>query len=242
MARLKNSVLITDKVQTPGFEVQTLKRSAPSLFYLVFVVVLLWVALVLRLLFDDFSVSMLKGIWSSKQYFIFLRTNKYDSPVPLAYIFLAKNLILALFVYLFLEKIHPVGMQTFQFGLLIKVILSVFFFFLLRSLAELIFNWTIGTGPIFKAFSIQQLFIDFTWGMVLLCICIVCIYNPVFNLKDPLPGISILLGLYLVFNIFKSYQLLSNIRISYRLHFFLYICSFKVLPVLLLAKYLLSNT
>jgi hypothetical protein len=242
ISQLKSTVLIKDDNTPVKFALQPLKHSSPTLFYLWFLTALLLIALMLHILFDDFSDSLLKGVWSSKQYYIFLRTNKYDSPVPLAYVFVAKNLILSVIVYLVLEKIQPSVSGMFHPGILIKVMAVILLFSFSRSVIEMIFNWTIGTGVIYKAFTLQQLFIDFIYGLVVLCFCIICIYNPRFYLQNPEVWFGVLLGIYLVFNTFKSYQLLSNIRISYRLHFFLYICTFKILPVLLLAKYLLSNT
>jgi hypothetical protein len=228
--------------QKPVYALQPLKEPAAPAFYVLFLAGLLLIALLLRVLFDDFSESMLKGVLSSKAYYVFLRTNKYDSPVPLAYLFVAKNLVFSVLIYLALEKIHPSGTVGFEPVLLLKVMVLVLLFSLVRSLAELLFNFTIGTMAIYKAFTLQQLFIDFAWGLLLLAACLVCIYNPAFHMHSPGAWFAVIVGVYLVFNSLRSYQLMSNIRINYRLHFFLYICSFKILPVLLLAKYLLSNT
>ena len=240
MGALKEKALIGTENATV-YSLQPLKYPTASVFYLLFIIGLLLVALLLRVLFDDFSESMLRGVFSSKDYYLLLRTNKYDSPVPLVYLFLAKNLVFAVLAYLAVEKIKPDGPAWFQPALLLKVMLLIVLFSFTRSLIELVFNWTIGTVTIFKAFMLQQLFVDFIWGLGLLCICLVGLYNPGFHMQQPLAWFAVILGIYLVFNTFRSYQLMSNIRINYRLHFFIYICSFKILPVLVLAKYLLSS-
>lgn len=243
-SQLKQSILVPAyaRVHASGYMLQPLRHAAPPLFYLYFITAILGVALVLRLIYDDFSESLLRGVLSSKAYYVALRTNKYDSPVPLAYVFLAKHLVLGVIAYLALEQLFPSGPMGYDPGLLLRVAGLVMGFGILRSLGELLFNWVIGTGSVFKAFTLQQLFIDFIWGLLLLTACLVFIYHPGFQLRAPLGWFSLLLALYLVFNTFRSYQLMHQARVPFRLHFFIYICTFKILPVLLLAKYLVSNT
>jgi hypothetical protein len=240
IAGLKKQLRIGDD-KTPAFSLQPLKQPAAPAFYAIFFGVILLLAMFLRLLFDDFSESMLNGVLSSKAYYFFLRTNKYDSPVPLAYIFVARSLVFSVLAFLALKKMDPSGIGGFKSDILMRVMITVMLFSIIRLFLELLINWVVGTSALYKAFTLQLLFIDFAWGLLLLAACLVCIYNPGFSMHAPLAWFMSIIGLHMVFNTFRSYQLMTNVRIKYRLHFFLYLCCLKILPVLILAKYLLSN-
>ena len=113
--------------------------------------------------------------------------------------------------------------------------------FTIKNIIEFIFNSVINTQETFKAFFLQNLFAEFLWSIILLFLFLICIYNNSISPKLLLFLILFSFSAYTVFNIIRSYQLMSNIRIPYKLHFFLYICAFKIIPLFLLAKYILNN-
>ena len=86
-----------------------------------------------------------------------------------------------------------------------------------------------------------KLFAELVVSVFLLVLFLIYIYNTHISYDFMLGLLLSGLGVYVVFNIVRSYQLMGNVRIPYKLHFFLYICAFKILPVLLLVKYILNN-
>ncbi|MBK9328856.1 MAG: DUF4271 domain-containing protein [Sphingobacteriales bacterium] len=67
------------------------------------------------------------------------------------------------------------------------------------------------------------------------------IYNDFISWNVVLFSLVFSVTAYVFFNTIRSYQLMGNIRIVHKLHFFLYICAFKILPVFVLVKYILKN-
>ena len=114
-------------------------------------------------------------------------------------------------------------------------------FFTVKNIVEFIFNWIIDTQETFKAFFLQNLFAELLLSIILLVFLLIYIYNNHISRDFMLFLILFSFGGYAFFNIVRSYQLMGNIRIPYKLHFFLYICAFKIIPMLLLARYILNN-
>lgn len=214
-------------------------QKSTVLLYISLVIALLLV--VLRLIFDDFSFSLLEGMLSVKKFYIFYKSKKYDSLFAILSVYIFKISILSLVVYIGLRYIQQDDFTSFSFYYFFDIWVLLGLFFTVKNVIEFIFNWVIDTQETFKAFFLQNLFAEFIVSVFLLVLFLIYIYNNHISYNFMLGLFFTGLGVYVVFNIVRSYQLMDNVRIPYKLHFFLYICAFKILPVLLLAKYILNN-
>ena len=143
--------------------------------------------------------------------------------------------------YIGLNYFNKNNFSVFQTDKFLKILLLLVVFFSIKNIIESIFNWVIGTQDPYRALFLQNLFAELILSTTLLIIFMTYIYNS--RLSSGLMTILLTANIsaYLFFNIIRSYQLVSINSIKYKLHFFLYICAFKVLPFLVLIKYMLNN-
>lgn len=221
--------------------IQKQKRAQNNLDFLYISSIVLLFLLIMRLMFDDFSFSLLEGIWSFKKYLLYYQSKKYDSLIAIIFVYLISTIVLSLITYIGLVHFVNDNFITFNYVLFIEILVAILLFFSIKNLIEFIFNWVIDTQHIFRAFFLQNLFSELLLSIVVLFLLLIYIYNDGISYNFTLIIMSIIMVLYLVFNTFRSYQLMDNVRIPYKLHFFMYICTFKIIPLLLIAKYILNN-
>ena len=221
--------------------IQHPKQAAESTVFLYMSIIIGVLILLLRLLFSDFMVSLLEGILSVKKFFIHFKSNKYDTMLAVLWIYIVKLLLLALILYIALIQFTGRGFITFDTYFYIRILSSLSLFFVSKNLLEYIFNRVIQTEDSYKAFFLQNLFSELLIAVVLLLFLLVYIYNDFISGRIFMGSIIFCAAAYAFFNTIRSYQLMGNIRIVHKLHFFLYICAFKILPVLVLVKYILNN-
>ena len=220
---------------------QQQKTPDKSIVFLIIAGVVILFILVLRVIFDDFAASLLEGILSMKKFYIFYKSKKYDSLFAVLSVYILKVVILSYILYIGILFLGKDKFLVFSYDGFFRILALLTLFFTLKNITEFIFNSVIGTIDMFKAFFLQNLFAEFMLTIILLIVFMIYIYSSHFS-----PGIMLALMIaclsgYTVFNIVRSYQLMSNIRIPHKLHFFLYICAFKIIPLLLLTKYILNN-
>ena len=221
--------------------IQQQKKPAKSKVFFFIAAAIVILLLVLRLLFDDFSFSLLEGILSVKKFFIFYKSKKYDSFIAIIFIYALKIAILSLIAYIVLQHLLKSDFTAFNFRFFLDILVLLSLFFTLKNILEFIFNRVINTDETFKAFFLQNLFAEFLLSIFLLILLLIYLYNDHISYHFMAFVFSLGFAGYIVFNIIRSYQLMSNVRIPYKLHFFLYICAFKIIPILLLTKYILSK-
>lgn len=221
--------------------IQKQKSEPPSIVFFYFALALLILVLIMRLVFEDFSLSMLEGLLSIKQYFVYYKSKKYDSLFALVMLYFLNIIILSMITYVGLQYFRGNNFRAFHLTFFIKIVSVIGGFFVIKDILEFLFNWVIDMQSIFRAYFLQLLFSEFIIAGFLLALILITVYNQQIstNFLGTLYLVSFL-G-YLVFNTIRSYQLMRNVQIAYKLHFFLYICAFKVMPLLLLAKYITYN-
>jgi len=221
--------------------IQKQKKLLSNNIFLYVFSVIVFLLLLMRLLFDDFSVSLIEGTFSFKQFYLFFQSKKYDSFIAIIFIYILNIFSISFITYIGLAYFLKHNFIDFDLLFLMKVLVLITLFFVIKNIIEFIFNWVINTLHIFKAFFLQNLFAELVGSIVLLILLLVFIYNQHINTVFFTTTIIFFAVVYVVFNTIRSYQLIGNVRIPYKLHFFLYICAFKILPVLLLVKYILNN-
>jgi hypothetical protein len=211
------------------------------LIFLYITSVILIILVILKTIFDDYTQALLEGLLSLKKFYIFYKSKKYDSLFAVLTIYFLKIIILSMVTYIGLNYFNKNNFSVFQTDKFLKILLLLVVFFSIKNIIESIFNWVIGTQDPYRALFLQNLFAELILSTTLLIIFMTYIYNS--RLSSGLMTILLTANIsaYLFFNIIRSYQLISINSIKYKLHFFLYICAFKVLPFLVLIKYMLNN-
>lgn len=221
--------------------VQTQKHPVKSLVFLYVTTVFLLLLVFIRVMFDDFFYSVLEGLTSKKKFYIFYKSKKYDSVLAILLIYIYIISILSLVVYIGINYFQKDDFINFHLKIFFNIWILLSTFFIVKNTIEYLFNRVIGTLDIFNASFLSNLFAEFLLSIFLLIVFIVYIYNSNVLYSFMLTILVLSVSVYLVFNIIRSYQLISNMRINHKLHFFLYICAFKIIPFLILVKYILNN-
>ncbi|MBK6273592.1 MAG: DUF4271 domain-containing protein [Saprospirales bacterium] len=204
-------------------------------------IILIILTLLFRLLFDDFTDSMLEGLISFKKFMVFYQSKKYDSLLAVLLLFILNIAVISLVVHIFVQIILNDQFREFYMSRYFKIAITLLVYFFVTSTIEYLLNGFTNTLSVFLAHFLWYLFSSFFGIIICLLLLMVHIYNTSISL-----GFFEIVGwlffaLFVVFNIIRSYQLFSTIRIPYKLHFFMYICAFKILPVLILGKYIFEN-
>lgn len=224
-----------------NIRLQKPKVETNSLLYLYMTAGIVILLIIMRLIFDDFSTSLLEGMLSMKKFFVFYKSKKYDSLIAIILVYVFNLVLLSLISFIAWSFTTKHGFKTFNMSVFMDISVLMIVFFTLKNAIEYLFNFIIDTQDTFKAFFLQNLFTEFLLCVVLLVFSLIYIYNSYFSLNWMLGLFFVILTIYLVFNTIRSYQLISVTRLPYKLHFFLYICTFKLIPILLLVKYFLNN-
>lgn len=226
---------------TNKYIIQKQKHAQKSTAFLYISSAIILLLLIIRLLFDDFSFSLLEGIFSFKKFLIYYQSKKYDSLIAIIFVYILSLVVLSLVTYIAIEYFLHDDFTDFNATFFIKIWTALSIFFTVKNIIEFIFNWVIDTQTTFRAFFLQNLFAELVLSFLLMFLLLIYIYNNNISSFFALFLLISSFSLYVVFNIIRSYQLMGNVRIPYKLHFFLYICAFKIIPILLLAKYILNN-
>ena len=221
--------------------IQQEKQNAQSNWYLTVAVILIVLTLLLRLLFDDFTDSMVEGVVSFKKFMIFYQSKKYDSLLAVLLLFVLNIAVLSLVIHIFIQVVLNNDFSEFYLNRYIKITVAFLIYFFIISTIEYLFNGFTNTLSVFVAHFLWFLFSSFFGIIICLFVLLIHIYNSNISLNVLEIIAWIFFAFFVVFNIIRSYQLFSTIRIPYKLHFFMYICAFKMLPLLILGKYILEN-
>ena len=221
--------------------IQQQKQNEQSDWYIMAAVILLVLMLFMRLLFYDFTFSMFEGVVSFKKFMVFYQSKKYDSFLAVLILFVLNIAMLSLVVHIFIQIILNDNFTHFYLNRLIQITLILLVYFFTISTIEYFFNGFTNTISLFVAHFLWYLFSSFFSIIICLLILLMHVYNASVSI-----GLLNVVGwmffsVFIVFNIIRSYQLLRTICIPYKLHFFMYICAFKLLPLLILGKYIFEN-
>lgn len=235
------AILITKKTAATQIEIQQIKQQPQNSWYLFVAIILIILTLLFRLLFDDFTDSMLEGLISFKKFMVFYQSKKYDSLLAVLLLFILNIAVISLVIHIFVQIILNDQFREFYISRYFKIAITLLVYFFVTSTIEYLLNGFTNTLSVFLAHFLWYLFSSFFGIIICLLLLMVHIYNTSISL-----GFFEIVGwlffaLFVVFNIIRSYQLFSTIRIPYKLHFFMYICAFKILPVLILGKYIFEN-
>ncbi|MFN8284815.1 MAG: DUF4271 domain-containing protein [Chitinophagales bacterium] len=233
--------LLLKKTAATQTIIQQEKQHGQSSWYLLAALILILLTLLLRLLFDDFTDSMFEGVVSFKKFMIFYQSKKYDSLLAVLLLFVLNIAILSLVVHILIQFIVNDHYNQFYIFRYMQIFVILLVYSCSISAIEYFFNGFTNTHSFYIAHFLWYLFSSFFSVIICLMILLIHIYNS--NISLPfLEVVSwMIFAFFVVFNIVRSYQLFRSIRIPYKIHFFMYICAFKLLPLLILGKYISEN-
>ncbi len=220
--------------------IQNIRIGGVSLYYFFALSFLLFLLLLIRLFFEDFFMSLAEGIISNKKFLIYLKSKKYDSFLAMLSVYALHLVCLAYLLFLISVVISAGNFKQFNLLILGKFTILLFLFFTLKFFIEFIFNAISDTADTFKTFFIQHIFIELAFYFLLILLFTFFIYYQYSNNQHLLIILTVISAGLLLFTAFRNFQLLLELKVVYKLHFFLYLCAFKVLPVLLLGKFILN--
>jgi len=203
-------------------------------------VLLLFITFV-RLIFEDFFYAIVEGFRNVKKFYVFYKTKKFDSFLAVLVVYLLNLIMISASLHVLVGFVNNDPPIDFHLKSFLNICLLLGVFFTLKNLLEFLFNFITGYQDTFRLFFLQSLFTQLLAAFLLLCVLVVCVYNGFYFNRYIASFLVVFALMYMVFNTIRSYQLITNVRINYKLHFFMYICAFRVLPLLILIKYILNN-
>lgn len=180
------------------------------------------------------NASYIGGLWQySKNY-----SSRLFSVNSLSTSFLLLNYLFALTLYIYLvAELANLYTNRSQWAILSTILMGVTVFHLIKSTAQfLIANWFLRKDlfDIRNAFQKYQII-----GLILLPITLFSVYQStgIKLIMAYAGGVVLCAGMAIYF--YNCLQVAVKLKISY-FYIFLYLCTLEILPLVLLAKYLLS--
>jgi len=236
---LKQTTFIdSQKDQTSVSIIQPLKNQLKTIDYTYAILILLAVLSVLYVFFGDYFVAARESLWSIKQYQVYLEANKFGNYFLLIALFLLKIVLFAFIAHTFINIYISQNYHTFDFDQFVYIFIVVALFYVLKIIAEVIVIFIIGQFKTYRVFYYNKQFFDIVFGSLFSLFIVLIYYNVILNLNTLLVVWGLFYMGYIVYKGLKIYQISKN---SDKVYFILYLCTFKIMPLLLLAKYLWLN-
>ncbi len=220
----------------PYWDIQSVKeKNTANSLYVVLPLVILMILLI-KLFSKDFYSSILAGMLNVRFFQLNYKNKKYRSFISLLIQFFLKSLFLA-FVSLYLISVYTksAGYLDLKYFLW----MSVFILALLTAVyaGEYIVQKTIGLGDFFKVYFLQYNLIT-TWSCLPIVLTVFVLYlNQIYLSFSILTAIvTVPLLLFSLIGLIRSLILLNKSLNNNLFYFFMYLCTFKIIPYLLILK------
>lgn len=220
------------------YDVQQLKahRSTPSIIFTLPVIFL--IIIMLKFLFTGFFKSSFSGIVNMNVFQLHYRNKKFSEHLPLLLLFILRNIFIIIIcqylAFLHFQQEYYFNWKHFAIGF---VVISIFYS--LVYLMEYFVQNMIGIGEMFRMYF-TQFFIITTWLWVPLIAVILLLYLNNIQLETNIIVAILILPVFLssVIAVLRSVLLWNGAWRDNLIYFFMYLCTFKIIPYLLLAKFL----
>jgi len=235
-AVLQGKVNITTDKTTINLP-QPIRNNSVQYTYLVIVVAIFFLLGILFFFFDDFIQTILQSLYNSKKYNIFYTAHRLDN-IFLNLVFLIIKMSIVAYSTLILLQYMQKKKIEFSINNTFHVFLLVFVFLCVKYLIENIIVWLTEQQKLYRFLNTYKLYYDLYFGLIFIFISVLILYN---NTNILSTYFLIFCALYVVILLYKIIQLQQFVKIHHKIYFILYICTFKILPLLLLTKYLWYN-
>lgn len=188
----------------------------------------------LSFFFGDYIITIRNSILNTAKYNLFFTTRKFDNLFVNLFFTLIKIVVLSCIIEISVQYFSNKNV-SFHFLNYLRTLYTVSIFFIAKIAAENTFIWLIEKGKIYNFLNTFKLYYDLFFGLFLVFASVILLFN---NVDILLYFFIIAASIYLIVLLYKFIQLQKFIKIPQKIYFVLYICTFKILPLLLLIKYL----
>lgn len=221
----------------PLWDVQQLKEKTHLTSLVLITPILIFLLIILKFVFHNFFQSSLLGLFNDKTFQLQYRNKKFSEILPLILIFILRNstivLILQFLLSVILKRNQYLSIKTFLFLFLIA---NVFFAF--KLVAEYFVQNVIQSGSIFRVYFTQHYLISLWLTLPFLALILIMYLNSIeLTMNLVLLFFMIPFAIISLFSTIRSLMLWNGAWKQYFIYFFIYLCTFKILPYLIIAKF-----
>lgn len=220
----------------PVWDVQSLKvsHSTPAVILLLPVIVLL--IIMIKFLFKSFYSSSLSAIVNGKVFQLHYRNKKFSDIIPLLFLFILRNIVMVIICqYLVFMALKDTAYLSLTYFLTGFVLFSLFYIVL--YVAEFFVQSIIGVSNIYRMYFTQYYLIT-AWSWLPLIGVILVLYLNGIHLSIDLIGLFLIIPLliFAFLAIIRSVMLWNGAWRDNLIYFFIYLCTFKIIPYLIIVK------
>lgn len=238
MSQITENVSDSKLTTQPVWDVQNLKvgHSTPAVILMLPVIVLL--IIIIKFLFKSFYSSSLSAIVNGKVFQLHYRNKKFSDIIPVFFLFILRNIVMVIIcqylIFMALKNNAYLSLRYFLTGFLM---ISVFYTILYA--AEFFVQSVIGVGNNYRMYFTQYYLIT-AWCWLPLVGVILVLYLNGIHLSLDLLGlfliIPVLISAFLA--IIRSIMLWNGAWRDNLIYFFIYLCTFKIIPYLIIVKFI----
>jgi hypothetical protein len=222
-------------------DIQSLKPqpSTPSVY--IVSTILLFIIIILKFFFNNFFQSSLLSLPNEKVFMLHFRGNKFSEVVPLVLMFFVKLSVLSILLqYTTLFFLKDQAYVSMKYFLLILTLVTLFYG--LRFMIESVTHLMMGSSKLFKPYYVQHQIIS-TWLWLPSVLLVIILYSNAETMSGRTFLIISITPIIIatLFSFLRSMIIWSVVWRDFLLYFFVYFCTFKILPYLVVAKWVSDN-
>ncbi|MCO5231294.1 MAG: DUF4271 domain-containing protein [Chitinophagales bacterium] len=220
----------------PIWDVQQLKRQINNPSMLLGIPLILILLLFLKFGFKDFYHSSFLGLFNDKVFQLRYRNMRVSELIPILLVFLIRSIVLVIVCQYFLYYYLGAKIYLSNEYMLIGIGLAIIFF-ALKYLLEYIVMSIVGVSDRFKIYFTQHFIIN-TWLILPFAIIILVAYLNAFRFNSQSIIIIFVVPTLIIFTFstIRAMILWKGQWKDYLIYFFMYLCTFKIIPYLILIK------
>ncbi|MCO5234411.1 MAG: DUF4271 domain-containing protein [Chitinophagales bacterium] len=218
------------------WDVQKLKKERSSPAMLLGIPIIIILLLFLKFGFKDFYLSCFSGLLNDKVFQLRYRNMRVSELLPILLVFLIRSIALVLIGQFFLY--HLLGEKIFlSVESMIVGIAFTTLFFSVKYFLEYLSMSIIGVSDKFKIYFTQHFILN-TWLILPFILVILVVYLNSFHLNSQIITFVFILPIAIIFgfSIIRAMILWKGVWKDYLIYFFMYLCTFKIIPYLILMK------
>ena len=226
-----------NKNQSSSLSINNSDKSKDNSNFLLWIFLFILVLLAILLSFNrGLILNIFKAIWFYNLTNSLFRN--FGNRDLIFYVLLFLNFIInfAIFIYLYVNKIHHLSGLNFFINI-VGVVLSIYLF---KHLAVYLFKKVFSSLKSLTTFNFTILLFNISLGLLLIPINLIIGYSissiAMFFIYF---GIFIIFSLY-VLRLFRGFLITLNYFNISIFHFFLYLCAFEIIPLLFLYKFFIN--
>lgn len=239
MLKLKQSAFIDGQKSRPTkVIIQPLRAQQKILEYMFVALLILLIIALLYVFFGDYFLAVRESLVSIKQYQVYLAANKFDNFFLIVALFLFKIILLAFVVNSFINIYVSIYYNIFNYKQFAYILSVIAIFFSLKMILEIIVLFVIGQIKTYRLFYFNKLFFDIAFACLVSLFIVLMYYNTTIDKREFLILFGVIYTFYIVY---KGFKIAQFAKISNKIYFILYLCTFKIIPLMLVVKYFWLN-